>query len=374
MKKTGLLLTVALLAAAPVFGQTPVSQTPDQKQSEAHARKVLSQVRNALGGEDNFSRITSLSIEAKSHHRQRNGETTGELKIEYLAPDKFQKTERTSPRPAEYLTLKQTVNGPTVWFDRSLRRPSGTDDGSNEFTVRTPGRSSAIPAGNTGMRSTTTTSNSTIRNEMPGDRGQERTALGMRIPGPDGQERDNDIERLQRAREASATRQPTSNRPPGIDIPDVKSAMEQQVRNESTCLINTLLPGFAGAGELRYSYFGEVSTDNGKVHAIDISGPHSFAGRLFVDQATLHPVLFNYREYRYRNAGYVVSADGKTAGDQQDDAEIIAVQVFFSDYRKIDGIELPHKILRLINGTPVENWEIEKYKLNQNIKARKFEK
>ncbi|QQS46244.1 MAG: hypothetical protein IPM66_20390 [Acidobacteriota bacterium] len=376
MKKTGFILVVALLAAAPAIGQEPAPSATEQKQSEATAREILAQVRRSLGGDENFRKIRSFSIEVKNRRRVRTGESVGDLKIEFLAPDKYQKTEKTSPRPAEILTLVQTINGSEVWFDRNLRRPTGMDDGSNEFMVRTPGRNSPITSGTAGMRTTTTTANSTIRNEMPGDRGQERTALGMRIPGPDGQERDNEIERLEQARINSANRQPATNKAPDLNVPDVKSAFEQQVRNESICLLSTLLAGDAAADQLRFSYIGEIDTENGKVHAIDIAGPHDFAGRLFIDKAGMHPVLFNYREYRYRNAGYLVSADGKPAADQArpEDVEIIAIQTFFSDYRKIDGIELPHQILRLINGVPFETWEIEKYKLNPNLKAKKFEK
>ncbi len=35
-----------------------------------------------------------------------------------------------------------------------------------------------------------------------------------------------------------------------------------------------------------------------------------------------------------------------------------------SDYKKVDGIMLPHKIETSLDGEPNEEWTIEKYKVN----------
>jgi hypothetical protein len=40
-----------------------------------------------------------------------------------------------------------------------------------------------------------------------------------------------------------------------------------------------------------------------------------------------------------------------------------------SDYKKVDGIMLPHKIETSLDGEPNEEWTIEKYKVNPQIKA-----
>jgi hypothetical protein len=45
-----------------------------------------------------------------------------------------------------------------------------------------------------------------------------------------------------------------------------------------------------------------------------------------------------------------------------------------SDYRKVDGIMLPHKIETELDGQPNEEWTIEKYKVNPQIKADIWEK
>ena len=45
-----------------------------------------------------------------------------------------------------------------------------------------------------------------------------------------------------------------------------------------------------------------------------------------------------------------------------------------SDFKKVDGIMLPHKIETSLDGEPNEEWTIEKYKVNSTIKADFWEK
>ncbi len=45
-----------------------------------------------------------------------------------------------------------------------------------------------------------------------------------------------------------------------------------------------------------------------------------------------------------------------------------------SDFKKVDGIMLPHKIETSIDGEPNEEWTIEKFKVNPSIKADLWER
>lgn len=45
-----------------------------------------------------------------------------------------------------------------------------------------------------------------------------------------------------------------------------------------------------------------------------------------------------------------------------------------SDFKKVDGIMLPHKIETSLDGEPNEEWTIEKYKINSTIKADLWDK
>jgi hypothetical protein len=45
-----------------------------------------------------------------------------------------------------------------------------------------------------------------------------------------------------------------------------------------------------------------------------------------------------------------------------------------SDYKKVDGVMLPHRIETSLDGEPNEEWTIEKFKVNPQIKADTWEK
>ena len=45
-----------------------------------------------------------------------------------------------------------------------------------------------------------------------------------------------------------------------------------------------------------------------------------------------------------------------------------------SDFKKVDGVMLPHRIETSLDGEPNEEWTIESYKVNPNIKADVWEK
>ena len=46
----------------------------------------------------------------------------------------------------------------------------------------------------------------------------------------------------------------------------------------------------------------------------------------------------------------------------------------FSDYKSVGGLNLPHRLTKSEAGTPNEEWEISKYKVNPKLTADKFEK
>ena len=46
----------------------------------------------------------------------------------------------------------------------------------------------------------------------------------------------------------------------------------------------------------------------------------------------------------------------------------------FSDYKGVGGLNLPHRLTKIEAGTPNEEWEISKYKVNPKLAADRFEK
>ena len=50
------------------------------------------------------------------------------------------------------------------------------------------------------------------------------------------------------------------------------------------------------------------------------------------------------------------------------------VSLYLGDYKRVDGVMLPHRIETSLDGEPNEEWTIEKFKVNPQIKADTWEK
>jgi hypothetical protein len=175
-------------------------------------------------------------------------------------------------------------------------------------------------------------------------------------------------------------------------------------------------PGFPVA----YAYAGQAESPDGKAEIIDVTGPDDFKARLFVDADTHLPLMLTYMEPEARvvmrtmtrgsgGPGPVVvpggaaaaappAATGHASGssparttamaeltpDQREEIEkqmkeaeatplkLVEYRLFFSEYRKVDGVSLPHHIARGLGAKTTEEWEVTSYKVNPSFKADRF--
>jgi hypothetical protein len=155
-------------------------------------------------------------------------------------------------------------------------------------------------------------------------------------------------------------------------------------------LTGSTQPGFAAT----YSYGGQAESPDGKADIIDVSGPDDFKARFFVDAETHLPLMLTYMEPEPR---MVVRTMREGAGgrggtspmagltpEQQAEIEkqrkeaeaappkLVEYRLFFSDYRKVDGVSLPHRIARGTGAKTTEEWDITSYKVNPAFKTDRF--
>jgi len=64
----------------------------------------------------------------------------------------------------------------------------------------------------------------------------------------------------------------------------------------------------------------------------------------------------------------------RVAEMQRNPPQLGTFAMHLGDYKKVDGIMLPHKIETSLDGEPNEEWTVEKYKVNPTIKADTWEK
>lgn len=50
----------------------------------------------------------------------------------------------------------------------------------------------------------------------------------------------------------------------------------------------------------------------------------------------------------------------------------VTFELRFDDYREVDGVLLPYRISRAVNGTVNEEWTVKTYKINAALKGNTF--
>jgi hypothetical protein len=110
-----------------------------------------------------------------------------------------------------------------------------------------------------------------------------------------------------------------------------------------------------------------------------------------VDRETHLPLLMTYREQapRMLNVQRPAQQAGQPPPSREEMEKLVReareraekeppkmqdVEVFFSDHQDVDGVVLPHKISRVVDGTPIEETVITKFKVNPAFKADTFKK
>jgi len=184
----------------------------------------------------------------------------------------------------------------------------------------------------------------------------------------------------------------TVNAPPGMFLrmpapPAPGSDAEAQaIRNSRAELARTALSLVLTAPSsfpIELAYGGEAESSDGKADVIDAKGAGSFTARLFLDKATHRLLMLAYRGVSPRivvQTQRVPSPSPGGRGGRADSAgplpapEVVDINLYFDDYRVVDGIELPHHISRSVEGETVEEWTFKTIRVNPRFKPDTFEK
>jgi hypothetical protein len=288
----------------------PAVHLTDDKPNVDEAQALLSEARQALGGEANLKAVQSLVVSGKFRRilGPQAPEMSGEFDLDFLLPDKFKRTENlTLMGGAAQATRIEGFNGEQTFFDSS-------SSGGGMMMMRRPG-------------------------------GDDSKAQATQL----------------RALKADVTR----------------------------TLIAWLLT-VPESYQVQFTYAGEADAPDGKADIIDAKNADGFVARLFLDKKTHRPLMLSYRTVMPKMVMRSVQATSKEEGEKrskelekqaQDEiakarqnAQESEVQIFYSDYRPVDGILLPHKVSRSVNSEVAEEWEMTRFKINPPLKAEKFKK
>jgi hypothetical protein len=181
---------------------------------------------------------------------------------------------------------------------------------------------------------------------------------------------------------------------------------------------NRYLLAFWGGATLQPTYVAVAEAPEGKADVVEVKNEQGQAVRMFIDQNTGMPLMLQYQELRPRmnimggpgprlrgGAGGTSGGSGTggapvasgtpsapgaqaAAGEtERPNAEEIRrridnmppptpsdVTLYLGDFKKVDGIMFPHRLTQAVDGKTVEEWTIERIRVNPNIKADLFEK
>lgn len=177
----------------------------------------------------------------------------------------------------------------------------------------------------------------------------------------------------------------TLNTPPGavIRVPPPPArgseAEAQALRNsraELARLALSLLLAAPPSMALEFKYAGEAESPDGKADVLDVTGPSSFAAKLFLDKASHRPLMVVYRGVSPRVVMQTQRGGPPPAADAQHAPppapEQVDINMFLDDYKAVDGVMLPHHITRSVDGQPSEEIVFKTIKVNPSFKADTF--
>lgn len=138
---------------------------------------------------------------------------------------------------------------------------------------------------------------------------------------------------------------------------------------------------------LELGYGGIAESPDGKAHVINAKFQNA-EFRLFIDEETHLPLMMSWREPAPRMMTMQRQAGGPPPSQEErekmmreareraekEPPKMAEIEFFFSDYKKVDGVMLPHTFRRSMDGTVNEEWAIANYKVNPAFKADTFTK
>jgi hypothetical protein len=306
--------------------------------------EVIRQAREALGGAK-LTQIKALSLEGPFAREMGNRQVQGTIALTLQLPDRMHRSEDTELMGGMSMERTSVLAGEAAWEDMQNRGGMG---GGMQIVMR---------------------------------------------PGPPGQE---------------------------LNPQQLEQARLRRMRTE----LNRYLLAFLVGGNLTPNHVGIAEAPEGKADVLEVKNEAGQAVRLFIDQATHMPLMLQYQEVRPRinimggpggpggggpglrggpgaggpppqgagggvrvEGGNVRVEGGGQAGGQRPNPEEVrrrmeampppepsTVSLYLGDFKRVDGVMLPHRLTQAIDGKTVEEWTIEKVKVNPSIKAELFEK
>jgi len=168
--------------------------------------------------------------------------------------------------------------------------------------------------------------------------------------------------------------------------------MLQGQKREFARLVLALFGSSYEAFPLEFSFAGEAEAADGKAWVIDVTGADDFATRLFVDAKTHLPLMQSWMALAPVVMQPVINRSGDGGGrlseeearkmmadtearraEAEANRTMVEHRIYYSNFRQVNGLRLPHTLQRSVDGKPTEETTFEQFRINPKIDPRKFE-
>lgn len=329
MTRVALLFLMALMAV-PVAGRA---------QADERAAEIAAAAREALGG-TKLDAVTAISAEGPFRRVMGQRQMEGSIELLIVQPDRMRRVEKMSfgMPGGPVVERTSTLNGDEAWDEVNSR------GGGGHGGMVIMGGGPRGPGGQAG------------RHGGPGEPADEASVARFRA-----RRMQSELQRLTLA-----------------------------------LLLHSSRPiRFAGTAE----------ASDGTADVLEILDDRERPVRLFLDQQTHLPLMLTYEDIRPRmvmaggrggpggrgarrggpDRRGGAGRDGNPAGrpspeemrrrmEAEGPLSPVTVALRFADYKDVDGVLLPHRIDLSIDNEPTEEWTIEQYRINPDVKADAFVK
>ncbi|HEV8157704.1 MAG TPA: hypothetical protein VGP58_01650 [Pyrinomonadaceae bacterium] len=152
-------------------------------------------------------------------------------------------------------------------------------------------------------------------------------------------------------------------------------------------LLRTMLSLFLTAPEgvdVAYFYIGAGAVDGNACEIVEARTGSNSVAKLYLSKLNNLPLMMSYQGMQMpkvinfnKDDSNVVSSDKKDVRvivRKAEASEMAEINVKFSDYRSVGGLQLPHRWTQSANGEPGETVNIESYEINPANIAERFGK
>ena len=179
--------------------------------------------------------------------------------------------------------------------------------------------------------------------------------------------------------------------------PEQEAAQQAALVRRNKTEFARLALGMFGSGlpdyPLEFAYAGMAEAPDGTAHVLDVSGDGEFAVRLFIDSETNLPLMLSWMAPE----PLVITAGGPGGGrmmtrtvtrgsseqvradterelrEAEANRRTVEYRMFYADYREFEGVQIPTRIQRMVDGSPTEEITFDKIEVNKTLDAKTFE-